>query len=505
MPVPVQRQAKGQTTGATITMGSGDGWSAPTAGNTIVVTANSDATVTITNIGTAWTSGPNIVDGNGAYSWVKTSQGTETTITLTPGASVPIDITVCEYSGVDAVNIIDASNSSTVSGSSGTSTTAVSVTTIQPGDKVIAVALLHSGLGNMTSPSWTNSFTNQLTASSGGATGADVVTFYAEFDAVAPGTVTTAASWTNTCSDRQEIVIALKAAPVGSGQSEQQAIPTDLLLAILAAAQSNMSVGATSGALLDISGTVSNAATTAGSITMILAIAGTATETTTTSGALTMIMVIAGTTTETTTTVGALTMTMVIAGSTTETTTTAGTITMTMVISGSTSCTTTTTGSTTDTTGAAGSCSLTTTTTGTITEIMVISGTTSCTTTTSGVFGSAPISGTCTNTTTTSGALTLTIVIAGSASLTTTTVGAIVGLLVLAGAAASTTTTSGSPILIGRISGSATEVTVTVGAVNFPAPPPPLRPPNVIVNVGRKSVSVDGRPSTIVNLTRQSG
>lgn len=204
----VQRVGKGANA-ASISIGSGDGWATPTSGNLLVVSANSDALVSITG---TWTAGPSVIDGNGTYMWYRISDGTETTITCTPSVSDTICITAAEYSG-NTASPFDVSNSSTIAGSNGTTTTSVSVTTTAAGDLIIAAACLHSGGSPQpNTPSWTNSFTNQLTAASGGTTSADVVTFYAELTAGAGGSYSTSASWTGGCGDRQELVIAFKAA-----------------------------------------------------------------------------------------------------------------------------------------------------------------------------------------------------------------------------------------------------------------------------------------------------
>lgn len=209
----VQRKAKG-TNGASVSIGAGDGWATPTTGNLLVVTANSDALVSITG---TWTAGPSVIDGNGTYAWYRVSDGTESTITCTPSVSDTICITAAEYSGV-AASPFDASNSSTIGGSGGGTTTAVSVTTTASGDLIVAAACLHSysTATAPASPSWTNSFVNQLTAASGGTSPSDVTTFYAELIAGAAGAYSTAASWTNNAADRQELVIAFKAAAGGS-------------------------------------------------------------------------------------------------------------------------------------------------------------------------------------------------------------------------------------------------------------------------------------------------
>jgi hypothetical protein len=207
----VQRIAKASTAG-TSTIDSGTGWATPTAGNLIVVTANSDATVTMTSSG--YTAGPSVVDNNAVYAWYKVAAGTETSVVVTLGASTEIVHTACEYSGLTA-SPFDVSNTSTIPNTDGTSTTSVSVTTTVDGDLVIALAGLadFSGSGaNPTSPSWTNSFTNQLTSVSTGALGVRCNSFYAELIAGTAGAVSTSASWTNSAFKRQELVLAFKAA-----------------------------------------------------------------------------------------------------------------------------------------------------------------------------------------------------------------------------------------------------------------------------------------------------
>jgi hypothetical protein len=206
----VQRKGKGATSVASLSIGSGDGWATPTSGNLLVLTANSDATVSTPS---GWTAGPSVVDGNGAYIFHKISAGTESTVTITPGAAANTVMTACEYSG-NTASPFDVSNTSTIAGSAGTSTTAVSVTTTATGDLIIAAALLHSAVGsNPASPAWTNSFVNQLSQNSGPTT-PTVDTFYAELIAGAAGAYSTSCSWTNSENDRQELVIAFTAAAV---------------------------------------------------------------------------------------------------------------------------------------------------------------------------------------------------------------------------------------------------------------------------------------------------
>lgn len=243
-PTPVQRVGK-STTGTTIAIGAGDGWAAPTAGNLLVCSANSDALVTGPSGAGTWIPGPSIVDGNAAYSWYKFATGTETSITFTPSVSDTITVTACEYSGVAA---FDTSNSSTITAVSGNQTNAASVTTAQPGDLVIAIALLHGTLGGTiaapTGPSWSNSFVNVLSPGTGGSTDADTYTYLAELVVGAAGSYSTVCTWTNNRADRQHIILAFTASTDTPAAPAPFVLPQDLLFELVERIQQNRGPGA---------------------------------------------------------------------------------------------------------------------------------------------------------------------------------------------------------------------------------------------------------------------
>lgn len=206
------QSASNATTGtavASLAVGSTQGWVAPTVGNLIVAWVNADVTATTP---TGFSGGPSVVDGNGVYLWYKIAAGTETTVTFPFTASDLGTGGLLEYSGV-AASPFDIQNFSSVSGSSGTTTTAVSLTgTGATGDLWVSVAGLHgnsSGAGPA-SPTWTNSFTNRQTVKTGGVAAGDCYTFVADFQNTAAATVSTSASWTTAALDRQELFIAFK-------------------------------------------------------------------------------------------------------------------------------------------------------------------------------------------------------------------------------------------------------------------------------------------------------
>jgi hypothetical protein len=205
------QSASNATAGASsISIGSGQGWAAPTSGNLLVACANGDAAA---GDPAGFTAGPSVNDGNGVFMWWKIAAGTETTITFSiPVSTSPVGVGVLEYSG-NAASPADADNSSSVVGSPGTTTTSVSVTgTGTSGDLFVAVAGLHSN-GSPTTPSWSNSFVNQLTVPAGTAgAGNYCQMFVGDFQNTSAAAASTACSWSGGISDRQELLIALKLA-----------------------------------------------------------------------------------------------------------------------------------------------------------------------------------------------------------------------------------------------------------------------------------------------------
>jgi hypothetical protein len=208
---PVQRVSKPFSGVTSCPIGSGDGWATPTSGNLIVLTINADQ---VCSTPAGYTAGPSVVDDNAVYLFWKISAGNETTPTITPGGTTTAVMTACEYSGV-AASPTDGSNTSSIVNSVGTTTTSTSVTTTAAADLIIAVAgLAHysAGVAAPTSPTWTNSFVNQVTVDVGASTSNHASTFYAELAAGAAGTYSTSCSWTTGMLERQELLFAVQAA-----------------------------------------------------------------------------------------------------------------------------------------------------------------------------------------------------------------------------------------------------------------------------------------------------
>jgi hypothetical protein len=222
----VQRVIKGGVT-ASMSIGSGDGWATPTAGNLLVVVANADNVVSAPSGSGTWSTGPSVVDNNAGYAWYKFATGTETTIICAPGASADIVLVALEYSGITA---FDVQNSSTISGTPGTlATSNASVTTTQANGLVVAAACLGGANAAIaTGPAWTGGLTNVLTGNSQSpATNLPVLmtTFVGELlDAGATGVHSQAASWTNGYTNAQELVLAFKATSAATGPVARQLV-----------------------------------------------------------------------------------------------------------------------------------------------------------------------------------------------------------------------------------------------------------------------------------------
>lgn len=209
--VAVQRLAKGSRT-ASQSIGAGDGWVAPTPGNLLVFSANSDATVTTAVSGV--TAGPTIVDGNGTYTWWKFATGSETTITMTPSSLDDIVITACEYAGV--LSFATQATSTIAGAPGGISISAVTFNPAAAGGLVLGWGMLHTAnatTANPNAPVWTDGLTNVLTSFSQVTPFTSSTqachTFMGELLSGTAGSQNTAVSWEASLgySDRQGLVL----------------------------------------------------------------------------------------------------------------------------------------------------------------------------------------------------------------------------------------------------------------------------------------------------------
>lgn len=200
----------------TLTLGSGDGWVAPTAGNLLVVVYNG---VQVVSTGpTGFTAGPSVVDDNAGYLWWKIAAGTETTFSVTQAGTTAATLVALEVSGLLAAPF-DIQNSSNTTGTVGTTTAAASITTTgaNGGDWVLAVGALAADAAGTTAPTglaWSNGYSGFL--SQFNITNVNGVnqhlTALAELQQSAAGATSTVLTWTNGWNARQHMIIGFKLA-----------------------------------------------------------------------------------------------------------------------------------------------------------------------------------------------------------------------------------------------------------------------------------------------------
>lgn len=211
-------QSAGNVVGAVtaITLGSAQGWAAPTAGNLLILVVNATFTTTTP---TGWTVAPSVVDDNAAYMWWKIAAGTETSISVTQSGSSTATIFAVEYAAAGLLATpFDVQNQSNTTGTTGTTTAAASITTTGPngGDLVFTAACLCRDVAGTTMPTgltWSNGYSAIFNhASAGNLASSDVSTWYAELQQTAAGATSTVATWTNGWNARQALIIGFKLA-----------------------------------------------------------------------------------------------------------------------------------------------------------------------------------------------------------------------------------------------------------------------------------------------------
>jgi hypothetical protein len=185
-----------------------------TAGNLIVIAANSDATLTPP---AGFATAASAVSAQGCYCFWKIAAGGETTLTVTPSVGRPMALVAAEYSGI-AVSPVDqtASNSATGSSTAGPVSAGTTGTTLQAVELAIAVTGPHSYSSPSPpgSPTWTNSYTGRGAAASAlvATAGRNSAVFLADLVLLSTGTTTTSTSWTNSSQDWGAVIATFKGA-----------------------------------------------------------------------------------------------------------------------------------------------------------------------------------------------------------------------------------------------------------------------------------------------------
>lgn len=195
------------------TVGSGQGWNTPTTGNVLIAFSTADVTH---GIPTGWTLAASAVDWAACYLFYKVSDGTETSVTISPGAHRSI-LNVYEYSGLDNVTLVDVATSNN-RGSSG-----LSVSTGTTATSSVADALVFAGVGSYASTaetsvsSWTNDFTElddthiRISGGNISATASRIVS--------ATGTFETTATFNNSVTNPSGCIAVFAASTGGGGDA----------------------------------------------------------------------------------------------------------------------------------------------------------------------------------------------------------------------------------------------------------------------------------------------
>lgn len=178
---------------------------APTSGNILTAIVNSDATVTTPS---GYTVRQSVVSGTGFYVYEKVSNGTETTITVSPTSTVRGGFII-----IESTSILTFDNAPTPvqTAATGTSVSAASVTTTAANDLVFAIG----GVGGYptvpTGITYNNGFTALATSLSTGSSGNSAGCFVGwKIQATAAAVGATTISWTNTSTARTGVLLSYK-------------------------------------------------------------------------------------------------------------------------------------------------------------------------------------------------------------------------------------------------------------------------------------------------------
>lgn len=242
MAASVLQSATNNQTATTITAALA---STPTLGNTLVVIANSDSTLTLSGAG--WTALFTYVNDQGFYIWSRAVVSSDTTtFTVTPagGANyasvVSLELTGVTSSPFDVVGTVVENHSDS------NNRTAASITTTAAGDLVLAILAFHSPRAAVSvAATYGNSFTSLLFSGTTASVSAAVATFVGQkIQATAGAVGTTAITGPVNAGNQAAVQIAFKAGSPGTPGNVTAVVATVSATAI-APAISNGSSSAT--------------------------------------------------------------------------------------------------------------------------------------------------------------------------------------------------------------------------------------------------------------------
>lgn len=186
-----------------------------TAGNLILIGANSDATLTPP---AGFATAASAINAQATYLFWKIAAGGETTLTVTPSVGRPVALVAAEYSGITAVSPVDQSASASSVGAStaGPVSAGATSSTVQAVELVVAVTGPHSYSSPSPpgSPTWTNSYTGRGAAASAlvATAGRNSAVFLADLIVSSTGAQSTSTSWTNSAQDWGAVIATFKGA-----------------------------------------------------------------------------------------------------------------------------------------------------------------------------------------------------------------------------------------------------------------------------------------------------
>ncbi|UAJ78297.1 hypothetical protein IT072_02295 [Leifsonia sp. ZF2019] len=205
--------------------------SVPTVGNTLVLIANSDSTLTLDttsgSTGTGWTQRFSYVSDQGFYIWTRPVVSSDATVygVVPGGGATYASLGIIELAGVtstpfDVVGTV-------ASGTNATSLAASTITTTAANDLVLVAHAQHGYSGTISNTfSWNNSFTSLLQALvATGASGAKTSLVVGQKVQATAGAVgATTASWSGQAQNVAAVQIAFKAS---AGGTNYTATPSD--------------------------------------------------------------------------------------------------------------------------------------------------------------------------------------------------------------------------------------------------------------------------------------
>ncbi|MFF2054101.1 hypothetical protein ACFVU2_21020 [Leifsonia sp. NPDC058194] len=218
--MPVLQSASNATTATIVTATLA---SVPTVGNTLVLIANSDSTLTLDttsgSTGTGWTQRFSYVSDQGFYIWVRPVVSSDATVygVVPGGGATYASLAIVELAGVTAApfdvvgTVASATNATTLA--------AATITTTAANDLVLVAHAQHGYSGTISNTfSWNNSFTSlvQALVATGPSNAKTSLVVGQKIQATAGAVGATTATWSSQAQNVAAVQIAFKASAGGT-------------------------------------------------------------------------------------------------------------------------------------------------------------------------------------------------------------------------------------------------------------------------------------------------